>query len=294
MNASDKAAPAAPAPAASLSYCGGEARRHDNDRFLTALFAPAPAREALFALIAFNYELARTREVASEPTLGLIRLQWWRDAVAACYGEGALPPHPGAEPLAAAVRGFNLSRPLFEALIDAREADMEEDPPHTLADLERYAEATSAPLHCLMLEALGARDERTAQAARDAATAYALTGILRATMVMARRGRVLLPSAVLETHGCRRRSILEGEPSDELAACVAEVGARAQARLQAARGARGFVPKAARPAFLPAVLAGQGLGRMEKAGWAPFSSAALLPSPWRHVALAWAAATGRF
>lgn len=278
----------------SLSYCGGEARRHDNDRFLTALFAPAQAQEALFALIAFNFEIARTREVASEPTLGLIRLQWWRDAVAACYGEGALPPHPAAEPLAAAVRDFGLSRTLFDSLIDAREADMEEDPPHTLADLERYAETTSAPLHCLMLEVLGVRDERTAQAAADAATAYALAGVLRATMVMARRGRVLLPSAVLETHGCRRRSILEGEPSDELAACVAEVGKRAQARLHAARRARGGVPKAARPAFLPAVLAGLSLRRLEKAGWAPFSGAALLPSPWRHVALAWAAATGRY
>lgn len=279
---------------ASLSYCGGEARRHDNDRFLTALFAPAQTQEALFALIAFNFEIARTREVASEPTLGLIRLQWWRDAVAACYGEGALPPHPAAEPLAAAVRDFALSRSLFDSLIDAREADMEEDPPHTLADLERYAETTSAPLQCLMLEVLGVRDERTAQAAADAATAYALAGILRATMVMARRGRVLLPSAVLETHGCRRRSILEGEPSDELAACVAEVGMRAQARLLAARRARGGVPKAARPAFLPAVLAGLCLRRLEKAGWAPFSGAALLPSPWRHVALAWAAATGRY
>jgi hypothetical protein len=40
-------------------------RRHDRDRFLTVLFAPLPHRAALLALYAFNYEIARTREVVS-------------------------------------------------------------------------------------------------------------------------------------------------------------------------------------------------------------------------------------
>ena len=56
-------------------------RRHDPDRFLTALFAPPDRRDALLTLYAFNHELARAREVASEPPLALIRLQWWREVV---------------------------------------------------------------------------------------------------------------------------------------------------------------------------------------------------------------------
>ena len=40
-------------------------RRHDPDRFLTALFAPPERRDALLTLYAFNHELARAREVAS-------------------------------------------------------------------------------------------------------------------------------------------------------------------------------------------------------------------------------------
>jgi phytoene synthase len=39
-------------------------RRHDPDRFLTALFAPPAKRDALLTLYAFNHELARAREVA--------------------------------------------------------------------------------------------------------------------------------------------------------------------------------------------------------------------------------------
>src|ERR1700759_2884419 len=57
-------------------------RQHDRDRSQTALFAPAERRDALFALYAFNYEVARIRESVREPMLGLIRLQWWRDALA--------------------------------------------------------------------------------------------------------------------------------------------------------------------------------------------------------------------
>jgi phytoene synthase len=58
-------------------------RRHDPDRFLTALFAPSEKRNALLTLYAFNHELARAREVVSEPPLALIRLQWWREVVEA-------------------------------------------------------------------------------------------------------------------------------------------------------------------------------------------------------------------
>src|ERR1700730_69402 len=73
-------------------------RRHDPDRFLTALFAPPEKRDALLTLYAFNHELARAREAVSEPPLGLIRLQWWREVV-----EGARRRHEVAEPLTAAI-----------------------------------------------------------------------------------------------------------------------------------------------------------------------------------------------
>jgi phytoene synthase len=73
-------------------------RRHDPDRFLTALFAPPAHRDALLILYAFNHELARAREVASEPPLALIRLQWWREVV-----EGEQRRHEVASPLSQAI-----------------------------------------------------------------------------------------------------------------------------------------------------------------------------------------------
>src|ERR1700679_3155681 len=73
----------------------GLVRRHDPDRFLTALFAPPARRDALLTLYAFDLELARAREATSEPHLTLIRLHWWREVV-----EGAHRRHEVATALA--------------------------------------------------------------------------------------------------------------------------------------------------------------------------------------------------
>ena len=69
--------------------CRREVRRHDYDRYLCALLAPAQAREAVLVLTAFNLELARVCEMVSEPLIGEIRLQWWRDALDGIFA-GAL------------------------------------------------------------------------------------------------------------------------------------------------------------------------------------------------------------
>ena len=68
-----------------LSYCGAEVHRHDPDRFLAALYATPAQRESLLTLYAFNLEIAKVRESVSEPMLGEIRLQWWREALEEAY-----------------------------------------------------------------------------------------------------------------------------------------------------------------------------------------------------------------
>ncbi|WP_300378546.1 squalene/phytoene synthase family protein [Henriciella sp.] len=56
-------------------------RSGDEDRWLSSRYAAKPERHALIALYALAYELAKVRLVVSEPALGAIRFQWWRDAL---------------------------------------------------------------------------------------------------------------------------------------------------------------------------------------------------------------------
>ena len=95
-------------------------RRHDPDRFLTALFAPAARREALFTLYALNHELARAREVAREPMMALVRLQWWREVI-----EGARRRHEVAGPVGEALDAGALLAADLEGMIAGREMEVE-------------------------------------------------------------------------------------------------------------------------------------------------------------------------
>ncbi|WP_297492136.1 squalene/phytoene synthase family protein [Acidocella sp.] len=157
-------------------------RHADPDRFFCTIFAPPDKREALALLYLFNHELARAREVASEPVLALIRLQWWREVV-----EGERKKHDIATPLSAALEAGWFEPEDLAGLITARmaEADDIADFPAFLA----YARGTGGRLARMAGKWLGADSPEV----EDLGTAYAIAGILRARAYHARQGRSLLP-----------------------------------------------------------------------------------------------------
>lgn len=247
--------------AAARSASGEAVRRHDRERYLTALFVPADHREDLLALYAFNLEVAKTREVVREPMLGQIRLQWWRDALEEIYGGKAPRRHEVVQPLADAIRRRNLPRAPFERLLLARERDLDEAPVATLAALEAYADSTAGELVALALAVLGVDDPATHLRARSVGRGYALTGLLRAVAFHARQGRCLLPVDVLAASGTDRDAVLAMQRSPALASAVAGIAAVAAAALVPAR-----VAAVAWPALAPAVLARRHLRRLKRAG----------------------------
>ena len=96
----------------SQKYIAQQVRAHDYDRYFATLFCPTECRLPLLALYAFNIEIATIRETVSEPLIGHMRLQWWRDTIGAVY-DGQPPGHPVATALADAVTSFELTRELF-------------------------------------------------------------------------------------------------------------------------------------------------------------------------------------
>ncbi|HEX9534318.1 MAG TPA: squalene/phytoene synthase family protein [Stellaceae bacterium] len=256
-----------------LSPVAALVRRHDRDRYQTVLFAPATCREALFALYAFNYEIARVRESVTQPMLGQIRLQWWRENIAAAFAGDAIRHHPVVEPLGAAIREFGLTRDHFDRLIDARETDLADEPPASLAALEDYAESTSARLVHLALEVLGVHNSAAGEAGHHIGIAYAIAGLLR-----------LLPFRT-------RRIIPADIPMQE---AVTELSAAASRHLDAARAHRNTIPRSALPALLPAIIAQRSLTRLKRAGYNPFDPVLATPDPLQSWRLAAAALFNRF
>lgn len=222
--------------AAALSEAGEAARAGDPDRFEAALFEEDLAlRERLFTLIAFNLELARTRLRVSEPHLGLIRLQWWRDAIAEAEAGAAPRAHPLATPLSALIAAAPVG---FAAetirLIDAWERDLDAEPFASIDALRLYLEATAGRMARLggWLALDGAPGGDAAAALDGLGLADGAARALAATPALAQAERSLLPltGELLAAH-------LRGEttgPAREAAAALAETGLAALARGEAA------------------------------------------------------------
>ncbi|MEO9191403.1 MAG: squalene/phytoene synthase family protein [Acetobacteraceae bacterium] len=224
-------------------------RRHDPDRFLTALFAPAEQRETLFVLYAFNHELARARAVVSEPMLALIRLQWWREII-----EGAHRRHEIADPLGAALDAGTLDRNDLGTMIDARESEVEPIP--TLEAWRTYLDGAAGSLTVAAGRLLGAPNP---EQLRGSGAAYGAACVLRTAPALARRQLSLLPADVLARHGLSVEAAIAAPLAPPALAAMAELAAIARTWLPAPDAPR--PPRHARAAALPTVLARRDLRR---------------------------------
>lgn len=275
-----------------LSYCAALVRRYDHDRFLTTLFAPRDRREALLALYAFNFEIARTRESVSEPMLGEIRLQWWREALEEIDG-GRPRRHAVVAALAEALRDAPVPASALVPLVDARARDLDPEPFATLDEFEAYAAATAGNLVGLALRLLGTEAPGHLSAGRQVGAAWGMAGLLRAVPFHAARRLVFLPADAMAAHGITPGDLAERRGGGALSPVVAMVADAARQRLD--HGVRGLagLPPGARPAVLVAPLARLELKRLRRHGDDPF---AVEPdgSPLRRIgALAWSAWRGR-
>jgi phytoene synthase len=249
-------------------------RRRDPDRYFTALFAPPAPRPALFALYAFNAELARAREVAREPGLALIRLQWWREVV-----EGAARGHEVATPLCAALAEGALHAEPLLAMIEAREREVAAEF-DTLADWLDWLGQGPGSLAVAAGRALGAPPGAEPRL-RALGAGYGVSGHLRSIVAFARAGHCALPAALLTAHGLTPGALVAAPAAPAVAplrAALAAIGTGLLGR--AAPCNRAWVAAA-----LPATLARRDLARPH-AGAAPRTLA-------DRLAVVVAASTGR-
>jgi phytoene synthase len=269
------------------AYSEGLLRRDDRDRWLASLFVPRERRPHIHALYAFSFELARVNEIVSEPLLGEIRFQWWRDAL---EGAGEAKANPVAAALLDTIARFGLPKaPLLE-LISARARGLYGDAIESVSALEAYTQATCSNL--LRLAALILEGEEAA-ASRDAGLhagiAYGITGLIRALPWHRARGQVFVPAGILQTHGASRDDFVAGHGSKAVLAVIADLLARARAHLDIFYAGLPGLSEKSRPAFLPICLCEPYLRLTEKPGYEPFKTVIELPQ-WRRQWILWRAA----
>ena len=71
-----------------------ELKLKDYDKYLAVLLAPKIHQRTLTALFLFGHEIAQIPAEVSEPMIGLIKLQWWQDALDEIINNQPARPHP--------------------------------------------------------------------------------------------------------------------------------------------------------------------------------------------------------
>ncbi len=262
------------------SYCENLLRDRDRLRWLACLFAPARARRHLHALLAFNHEIGRVRAIVSEPSLGEIRLQWWREAIG-----GERPGEARANPLSAAllatIRDNALPPSAFDRYIEARRFDLYNDPMPSLGDLEGYCgETQSAMLRLASIILCGGSEPGGADACGHGGVALQLTKTMQDLPVHATRGQCFLPKDLLTRHGALAEAVGAGVNSPSLLGALGELRALARNHLRMARDAMAQLDERAHPALVQLAVVEPLLKRMDRRGYDPFTHEIEL-SQWR-------------
>jgi phytoene synthase len=139
---------------ADLTACAALVQRADADRFRAAMAAPVAVRPVLFALYAFNVEVARAPWVTQEAMIAEMRLQWWRDALEEIAKGGIVRRHEVVTPLAHALDAVGARA--LDCLVAARRWDIYRDPFEDTDHFSAYLADTSGALMWAAARALGA------------------------------------------------------------------------------------------------------------------------------------------
>jgi len=262
-------------------YCQRMVDKYDHDRYLTILYSPAEKRSALFALYAFNYEISKIREVVSEPMLGEIRLQWWREAIEGIF-QGDMRNHEVIPDLSTAIAQHGLCRDSLMAIIDARAQDLYDEPLQNNAALEKYLSRTAGQLSCLAVHILGQRD--IDDLAQRLGIVWGYLGIIRAVPYHLSLKKSYIPVDLMAKQGLSHAKFLSPEGGAETKSIIEALCHQAQPHLDYITANKGRIDGTSRPAFLLTSLARSYLKTIKKADFNPFILAEkkdALPRQWR-------------
>lgn len=178
------------------------AMRGEPDRYLAATLAPRTIRGPLAAIAAFAAEIGRIPSSVSEPMLGSVRLQWWRDALAkACQSGGQRTGHPVADAFAATAVRYGIDAGWIEAVLEAREFDLSGGLQSDDRGWQAYLDATEGHVFRMAFAVAGLDRKAGDALSLQAGCAYGLARALARLPMLLHNGGLPLPSDRLKAAG---------------------------------------------------------------------------------------------
>ncbi|KAF2744927.1 hypothetical protein M011DRAFT_428126 [Sporormia fimetaria CBS 119925] len=246
---------------AARQYCEDLIKKHDNPSYVLGAFIPptGAAVDAYLAIRALNIDLARVADTCSTPTVGMMRMQFWRDTVTKSL-DGRPPKEPVAVMIAQAAGALDhysegkakFSKAWFHRVINTRAMFLGNPPYPDLAALENYAENTYSTLLYLTLSALPQASITTDHIASHIGKAMGIAAVLRGIPIVAfphprisrdvtkdipaLQGAIMLPLDVMAEAGVKEEDVFrQGSSAPGLRDAVFKVATRANDHLITAR-----------------------------------------------------------
>ena len=200
-------------------YCQEQAAQSGSSFYYSFLFLPSNQRHAITALYAFCREVDDIVDECSEPSIALIKLNWWREEIHRVFH--AQPQHPVGIALAKSLQEFSLSEEYFYSIIEGMLMDTSQSRYQDFDELSTYCYRVAGVVGLLAIEIFGYKNQNTHKYAEKLGLAFQLTNILRDVREDAARNRIYLPQDELDKFNVSEQDILQGNMTDELRALLA-------------------------------------------------------------------------
>jgi presqualene diphosphate synthase len=202
-------------------------RRASGSSFYAAMrIMPKVQRDAMFEIYSFCRAVDDIADDGGPRDVRLDQLQRWRADIDALYA-GTVAPH--LDGLARAVRGFDLQREDFLAVIDGMEMDVVSTMrAPNLATLGLYCDRVASAVGRLSVRVFGMEKEAGLALAHHLGRALQLTNILRDLDEDAAIGRLYLPREALRDAGITTSDPAATLASPAIGEACAPVVARAE------------------------------------------------------------------
>ena len=203
-----------------LNYCREKAATPGSALYYTLRFSPADQHDALLAVFAFHAEVSEVPNEVSDPGVGAVKLEWWREELGRVFA-GA-PRHPVSQALVPAIRDHDLEAEPFQDMIDGTAMDLAYDGYPSFRELSVYCHRTGGAFARLLTGIAGANSGASARFAHDLGMAQTLRRRLLSVRDDARAGRVYIPEDEMRQAGVTREDLLAPQTSDALRALFKE------------------------------------------------------------------------
>lgn len=123
----------------------------DYDKFIACGYAPPALQNCLAALFKFHIDVSQIPVLVSEPMVGKIKLQWWRDVINEILEGKPARPHP----ILQAFKGHNINYATLLQIIDCYDDVLDAKLPQSFVELTDFIIKTEVATLNMAAEILG-------------------------------------------------------------------------------------------------------------------------------------------